>query len=43
MPARGERASLGLAVSDDAGDDQIRVVEGSPIGMAQCIAKLAPS
>ena len=41
MPAGGERAGLGLAVADDAGDDQVGVVEGGPVGVAQGVAELA--
>ena len=41
MPARRERSGLGLAVADDAGDDQILVVEGRAIGVAQRIAEFA--
>ncbi len=42
MPARGQRAGLGFAVADDAGDDQIRVVERRAKGVAQAVAQLAP-
>ena len=42
MPARGQRAGLGLAVADDAGDDQVGVVEHRAKGMAQAVAQLAP-
>jgi hypothetical protein len=41
VPAGGQRAGFGLAVADDAGDDQIRVVEGGAIGMGQRIAQFA--
>ena len=41
MPGRRERARLGLAVADDAGDDQPRVVERRAEGVAQRIAELA--
>ncbi len=41
VPARRHRAGLGLAVADDAGDDQARVVEGRAVGMRHRIAKLA--
>ena len=41
VPARRERPGLGLAVADDAGDDQVLVVEGRAIGMAQRIAEFA--
>jgi hypothetical protein len=39
VPARGQRARLRLAIADDAGDDEIGVVEQ---GMDQGIAQLAP-
>ena len=42
VPAGGQRAGLGLAVADDAGDDQVRVVERRAEGMAQAVAELAP-
>ena len=42
MPARGQRAGLGLAVAHDAGDDQVRVVERRAKGVAQAVAELAP-
>src|ERR1700730_2663968 len=42
VPARGERAGFRLAVADDTGDDQIRIVERRPIGMDQGIAQFAP-
>src|SRR5689334_21172229 len=35
VPAGGEWAGLGLAVADDAGNDQVRVVERRPIGMTE--------
>ena len=35
VPAGGERPGLRLAVADDAGDDQVRVVERGPVGVAQ--------
>ena len=41
MPARRERARLGLAVADDARDEQIRVVEGRPERVRERIAELA--
>ena len=41
VPAGGERPGLGLAVADDAGDDQVRVVERGPVGVAQGVAELA--
>ena len=42
VPARGQRAGLGLAVADDGGDDQVGVVEGRAKRVAQAIAQLAP-
>ena len=41
VPAGGQRAGFRLAVADDAGDDQIRIVEGRAIGVDQRIAQLA--
>ncbi|HEV7137710.1 MAG TPA: hypothetical protein VGN43_13820, partial [Steroidobacteraceae bacterium] len=41
VPAGGERPGLGLAVADHAGDQQIRVVEGSAEGVRQRIPELA--
>ena len=41
MPARGQRAGFRLAVANDAGDDQVRIVEGRAIGVCQGIAQLA--
>ena len=41
VPPGGERASLRLAVPYDAGDEQIRVLERRPIGVAQRIAELS--
>ena len=40
VPTCGQRASFRFAVADDAGDDQIRIVEGGAIGMDQGIAQL---
>src|SRR5262249_57395077 len=40
-PAGGERPGLGLAVADDAGDDQVGVVEGGPESVAEGVAELA--
>ena len=42
MPARRERSRLGLAVTDDAGDDEIGIVEGRSECMRQRIAELTP-
>ena len=42
MPAGSERAGLGLAIADDAGDDQIGIVESGSVGVAQSVAQLAP-
>ena len=41
MPARGQRAGLGLAVADDAADEQVRVVERRAVGVRQRVAQLA--
>jgi len=38
MPRGGERTRLGLTVADDAGNDEIRVVERGPERMAKRIA-----
>ena len=42
VPAGCEGSGLRLAVADDTGDDQVRVVERRPIGVAQGVPKLAP-
>ena len=42
MPCGGQWAGLGFAVADDAGDDQVRIVERGPEGMADRIPQLAP-
>ena len=39
LPGGRQRAGFGFAVADHAGDDQIRIVEGSTEGMAQRIPK----
>ena len=41
VPARGEWSGLGFAVADDAGDDQVRVVEGGSVSVAQGVAQFA--
>ena len=41
MPARRQRSGLRLAVADDAGDDQIGIVEGRAVGMREGIAEFA--
>ena len=41
MPCGGQRASLRFAIADDAGDDQIGIVEHRAEGMAERIAQLA--
>src|SRR5581483_9312122 len=41
VPAGGQRPGFRLAVADDAGNDQIRVVEGGAVGVAQGVAQLA--
>ena len=40
MPARRQRAGLCLAVTDDAGDDEVGVVERRPVGVGQRITQL---
>ena len=42
MPAGRKRPGLGLPVADDAGDDQIRVVEGRAVRVRQGVTELAP-
>ncbi|MGX1246957.1 hypothetical protein RKD46_008061 [Streptomyces pseudovenezuelae] len=41
VPGRGQRAGLRLAVPDHAGDEEVRVVEGGPVGVRQGVAQLA--
>jgi len=41
MPTRCERSGLGLAVSDDAGDEQVGVVEGGAVGVCEGVAELS--
>src|SRR5581483_9302724 len=41
VPARRERARLRLAVADDAGDGQGRVVEGRAVGVRERVAELS--
>ena len=41
MPARRERPGLRLAVADDAGDEQVGVVEGGAEGVHERVAELA--
>ena len=41
MPARCQRSSLRFAVADDAGNDQIGVVEGRSVGVREGVAELA--
>jgi len=42
VPARRQGPGLGLAVADDASDDQVGVVEGGAVGVGQGIAELTP-
>ena len=42
VPGGRERTGLCLAVADDAGDDQIRIVEGHAVGVRQAVAELSP-
>ena len=41
MPRRRERPGLGLAVTHDAGDDQIGIVERHAVGVREAVAELA--
>ena len=41
MPRRGQRSGFRLAIADDAGDDEIGIVEHRPERMAERIAQLA--
>ena len=41
MPARRQRAGLGLAVADDAADEQVGVVERGAVGVRERVAELA--
>ena len=41
LPCGRQRPRFRLTVADDAGDDQIRIVERGPEGMAKRISKLA--
>ncbi len=41
MPGGGQRASLGLAITDDRRDDQVGIVKGRPAGMRQDITQFA--
>jgi hypothetical protein len=41
MPAGGQRPRLGLAVTDDDGGDQLRVVEDGPVRVCEGVAELA--
>jgi hypothetical protein len=41
MPAGRQRAGLGFAVADDAGNDQVRVVERCPVSVRERVAQFA--
>ena len=41
VPARGERASFGLAVPDHGESDQVRVVQDCPVGVGDAVAQFA--
>ncbi|MNQ89941.1 hypothetical protein D3C85_1052650 [compost metagenome] len=41
MPAGGQRACFRLTVTDDAGDDQLRIIKRGTVGMGQAVAKFA--
>ena len=42
VPAGGERPGLRLAVADDAGDEQVRVVEGRAVGVRRARSRARP-
>ncbi len=42
MPARGQRARLGLAVADDTGNVQMRIVVCGSVSVEERVAELAP-
>jgi hypothetical protein len=41
VPARRQRPGLGLAVADDAADEQVGVVERRAVGVRERVAELA--
>ena len=41
MPARRQRPGFRLAIANDTGNDQVRVVESGAVGVRQSVAKLA--
>ena len=41
VPTGGQRPGLRLAVADDAGDEQVGIVEGRAVGMGQGVAEFA--
>jgi hypothetical protein len=41
VPTGRQRTRFGLAVTDHAGDDQVRVIKRGTIGMRQAIAEFA--
>src|SRR5450759_2042073 len=41
MPRRGQRSGFRLAIADDAGDNEIGIVEHRPERMAERVAQLA--
>ena len=42
VPTRRERSSLGFAVTDDAEDRQVGVVQGGSVGVEQRVPEFAP-
>ena len=42
MPACGQRTCLSLSIADDTAGDKIRIIEHSPKGVQEGIAKLSP-
>jgi hypothetical protein len=35
VPAGCQRTGLGLAIADDGGDEEVRIIERRPVGMRQ--------
>ncbi len=42
VPARGQRPCLRLPITDDAEDDEVRVIEGGAVRVSERVAELAP-
>src|SRR5262249_27593817 len=41
VPTGRQRACLGFAVADNAGYDEVVIIERGPVGMTKCVAQLA--